>query len=227
MADPKSKFFRDKYSARAQGCAFCGHLGHYIHSCPAAEEYVNTGHVKIINRCLYLPTGQPILNDERGLGLKAGVNVWIAANQQYSSTPRVPTVQCDPPPHNTTSFSFEVIPDPAVPTGAYITEADVDSDTGGRDNYPIELYNMFEVFATKKTDMAPLKTSMISAPSLTPAAPAPISVPSVPNSCTLQYRYQASVENQFLTRSCQHTFLPPALPFTKSSWSAFVPFVRN
>jgi hypothetical protein len=40
-------------SARAQGCAFCGHLGHRIHTVPAAEgrisEYVNTGRVRIIN----------------------------------------------------------------------------------------------------------------------------------------------------------------------------------
>jgi hypothetical protein len=78
--DPKSEFFHDKYSAHAQGCAFCGHLGHHIHSCPAAEEYMDTGHVKIINCHLYLPTGQPIPNDGWGLGLKAGVDTWLAAN---------------------------------------------------------------------------------------------------------------------------------------------------
>ncbi len=57
-----------------QGCAFCGHLGHHIHSYPTAKEYVDTGHVKIINHRLYLPTGQPILNDGYGQGLKAGVD---------------------------------------------------------------------------------------------------------------------------------------------------------
>ncbi len=59
----KSDFF---HSAHAQGCAFCRHLGHCIHSCPAAEEYVDTGHVKTINCRLYLPTGQPIPNDGHG-----------------------------------------------------------------------------------------------------------------------------------------------------------------
>src|SRR6266576_2089926 len=93
----KSDFFR---SAHAQGCAFYGHLGHHIHSCPAAEEYVDTGHVKIINCCLYLPTGQPILNDGHGQGLKAGVNAWLAANTQYSSTMTVPMVHHDLSPHN-------------------------------------------------------------------------------------------------------------------------------
>ena len=48
--------------------------GHPIHSCPAIEEYVETGHLRIVNRCLYLPTGQPILDDRPGLGLKAGVD---------------------------------------------------------------------------------------------------------------------------------------------------------
>src|SRR6266566_823196 len=134
----KSDFFR---SAHAQGCAFCGHLGHHIHSYPTAKEYVDTGHVKIINRRLYLPTGQPILNDGCGQGLKACVDAWLAANTQYSSTMTVPTVQCDPPPHNAASFSFEVLPDPdpVVSTGAYIIEADADSDTGSKDNYLAEL----------------------------------------------------------------------------------------
>ncbi len=68
--DSKTEFFSGKYSMRAQGCAFCGHLRHRINSCPAAEEYVDTGRVKIINQRLFLPTGQPIPNDGHGLGLK-------------------------------------------------------------------------------------------------------------------------------------------------------------
>jgi hypothetical protein len=95
---------------------------------------VDTGRVKIINRRLYLPTGEFIPNDGRGLGLKAGVDAWLAANPQYCSTSSAPTMQRDPPPH-AASYSFEVIPDSAVLKGAYITEADTDSDTGGGDSY--------------------------------------------------------------------------------------------
>jgi hypothetical protein len=98
-ADTKTDFFYGRYSARAKGCTFCGHLGHRIHSCPAAEEYVDNGRVKIINRRLYLPTGQPIPNDGRGLGLKAGVDAWLAAT--------VPTVQRD------SRAAIEVPPNPA------------------------------------------------------------------------------------------------------------------
>ena len=118
---------------------------------PAAEEYVDTGHVRIINRCLYLPTGQPILNDGHGLGLKADVDAWIAANQQYFSTLTAPTMQCDAPPH-VANMCFKISPKPEVPvsTGAYITETDVDPEMDSKDNYPSELYDMFEVFAIRK-----------------------------------------------------------------------------
>jgi len=121
----------------------------------------------------------------------------------------VPTVQCDPPPHNAASFSFEVLPDPdpVVSTGAYIIEADADSDTGSKDNYSAMLYNMFEVFVTKKTDPAPSKTSASGTPSLTPAGSTSMSVPSVPNTCAPQYRYQASTEDQFLTKQVMNWIL--------------------
>ena len=64
-SDSASDFFR----TQPRGCAFCGHPIHRIRQCPAAEEYVNTGRVKIFGGRLYLPTGQPIPNDGRGLGM--------------------------------------------------------------------------------------------------------------------------------------------------------------
>ena len=52
----------------------------------------------------------------------------------------MPDPQRDPPPH-VTSYSFEIVPQPTVPTGAYITE-EADSDTGSDDNvYTMELYD--------------------------------------------------------------------------------------
>ena len=197
--NPKAEFFQDKYGMQPQACAFCGHIGHRIRNCPAAEEYVDTGRVKIINRRLYLPTGQFIPNDGRGLGLKAGVDAWLAANQQYCSTSTAPTTQRDPPPH-AASYSFEVIPDAAVLKGAYITEADADSDTGGGDSYPNELYDMFEVFAAKKVDPQPPKAPAPKVPASSAAAPTSTSVAYMPNARTPQYRYQATAEDQHLTK---------------------------
>jgi hypothetical protein len=96
--DSKTEFFSGKYNTWAQGCAFCGHLGHHINACPGAEEYVDTGRVQIVNCHLYLPTGKTIPNDGRGLRIKAGVDAWLTANPQYSATLTASTRQCDPPP---------------------------------------------------------------------------------------------------------------------------------
>ena len=52
VADPKESFLSNRKNARTRGCAFCGLLGHRIHGCPAADEYVNTGRVKIVNNRL-------------------------------------------------------------------------------------------------------------------------------------------------------------------------------
>ena len=198
--NPKAEFFWDKYGMQPQACAFCGHIGHRIRNCPAAEEYVDTGRVKIINRCLYLPTSEFIPNDGHGLGLKAGVDAWLAANPQYCSTSSAPTMQCDPLPH-AASYSFEVIPDLAVLKGAYITEADTDSDTGGGNSYPNELYDMFEVFATRKADPPPPKVPAPKVPASSAVAPTTTSsAPYIPNARTPQYRYQATAKDQHLTK---------------------------
>lgn len=141
---PKTDFFH----ARPQGCTFCGHLGHRIHACPGAEEYINSSHIQIINRRLYLPTGKPIPYDGRGLGLKASVDTWLAANQQFSSSGASTALQRDRPPHQA-SFSFEVIPEPSAPKGTYITEADLDEDAS-IDNYPTELYDILRSSLRRK-----------------------------------------------------------------------------
>ena len=200
--NPKTDFFRDKYSVRAQGCAFCGHLGHCIHACLMAEEYVDTGQVKIINHHLYLSTSELIPNDGHGLGLKAGVDAWLVANPQYSSIATALTwiKQCDPPPH-TASFSVKVLLEPVASTGIYIIEADSEADTGSDDKYSNKLFNMFEVFATWKMDNIPQKASAFSTPIL---AVLPVhtsaSVPLMHNAHLSQYRYQTSAEDQFLTK---------------------------
>ncbi len=179
-------------------------IGHCIHSCPAAEEYVDTGHVKIINNWLFLPTGQPIPNDGHGLGLQVSIDTWLSANVQPFSDTTTQTPQRDMPPH-ATSYSFEIILEPAVSTGAYITE-EADSDAGdGGDEYTTELYDMYEVFAMKKKDSKPSKASTVppaklpSPPPLPPTPAAPVA-PSTSTGRTPQYRYQASAEDQALTK---------------------------
>jgi hypothetical protein len=176
-------------------------LGHRIRGCPAAEEYYQTGRVKIVSNRLHLPTGEPIPNDGRGLGLKASLDAWLAANAQPSSDTTMPAPQHDPPPH-TTSYSFEILPEPAVPTGAYITE-EADLDSGSDDNaYSSELYDMYEVFATKKKDSKPPKAP-VPAPTSPPTRPPVAAAPPVSSTSmgrTPQYRYQASAEDQALTK---------------------------
>ena len=198
-ADAKTDYFRAKYSAQARGCAFCSYLGHRIYSCSVAEEYVDTGRVKVINRRLYLPTGHPIPNDGRGLGLKAGVDAWLAANKQYSSTSTATTVQYDPPPH-TASLSSEVLTGSAAFTGVCVTEADADSDTGNSDDHPNEQYNMSEVSETRKTDPAPSRVPAPNTPSPTPTASTSTFAPPAHDACATQYRYEASAEDQALTK---------------------------
>ncbi|KAI9437811.1 hypothetical protein BJY52DRAFT_1196292 [Lactarius psammicola] len=166
----------------------------------AAEEYVDTGRVKIVNNRLFLPTGQPIPNDGHGLGLQASIDAWLSANVQSSSDTATPTLQRDAPPH-TTSYSFEIVPEPVVSTGAYITE-EVDSDTGDSDkNYTTDFYDMYEVFSTKKKDSRPFKpaTTPTNPPSPPPAPVAP-SATSTSTSRVPQYRYQATAEDQALTK---------------------------
>src|ERR1700744_572510 len=137
---------------------FCGMLGHRVRGCPAAEEYYRTNRLKVIDGRLHLTTGEPIPNDGRGQGLKASLDAWLAANKQAPSGTTTSTPQRDPPPH-TKSYSVEILPEPTMATGAYIAE-EADSDGDAEDDmYTTELYDMFEVFATKKKDPKPPKAS--------------------------------------------------------------------
>ena len=139
-------------------------------------------------------------------------------------------LQCDLPPH-TTSYSFEIVAEPAVSAGAYITK-ETDSDTGGDDNeYTTELYNMYEVFATRKKDLKPSKAP-VSTQESPPSLPPAVSMPPAPLTSTghtLQYRYQASAEDQALMKELLgwilkgklDTIIPAHIfavnpPFTKS-----------
>ena len=138
-SDPsKASFFRRNIS---EGCAFCLNSAHRVRQCPIAEEYYNSGRVKIINERIHLPNGQPIPNDGSNRGLRHAIDTWSA--QQSSSTTR------DPPPH--TSFAIQacnVHPQPT--TEAHIVEVsdqepDDLSSEGEEDGLDI-----FGVFAAEK-----------------------------------------------------------------------------
>lgn len=99
VADSGSALFSDRRNgARTRGCAFCGLLAHRIHGCATARQYADTGRVKIVNNRLHLPTGQPIPNDGRGLGLQASVDAWLSTNKQPFSDTTASNVQRDEPP---------------------------------------------------------------------------------------------------------------------------------
>ncbi len=101
-------------------CVFCNQSGHLVRGCPAAEEYVNTGRVQTINNWLYLPTGQPIPNDGRGVGLQASVDMTpgfalilstILQRRHIFRFPARPTPSL-------CKLQFEIIPEPARITDA-------------------------------------------------------------------------------------------------------------
>ena len=217
-------FFSERNGARSRGCMFCGMLGHRVRGCPAAEEYYRTNRLKVIDGRLHLPTGEPIPNDGRGQGLKASLDAWLAANTQVPTS----TPQRDPPPH-TTSYSFEISPEPPVATGAYIAE-EADSDSGDEDDvYTSELYDMYEVFAAKKKDSGPSKTP--ASTQVNPPPPPSSKVPPVPPtpiSRTPQYRYQASAEDQALTKELLDCILKGTLDkVTPAHILAASPLVRK
>ena len=158
-------FFRDRNGVQSRGCAFCGMLGHRIRGCPVAQEYVNAGRVKIVGNRLHLPTGQPIPNDGRGVGLKTSVDSWLAANAQLSNE-AISTAQRDSPPH-ITSYGFKIISESTSPVGAYISDLGADNDA-----YTSGLYDMYDVSATKKDSSQGSAAAAAAAPSH-PSLPTP------------------------------------------------------
>ena len=221
-------FFSERNGARSRGCMFCGMLGHRVRGCLAGEEYYRTDRLKIIDGRLHLPTGKPIPNDSCGQGLKASLDAWLAANTQAPGSATTSTPQCDPLPH-TTSYSFEISPEPPIPTGAYIAE-EADSDSGIEDDmYTSELYDMYEVFAAKKKDSRPSKTPAQSQanPPPPPSTTVP-PVPPTPTGRTPQYRYQASAEDQALTKELLEYILKGTLDkVTPAHILAASPLVRK
>jgi hypothetical protein len=127
-----SSFFH--HPAHTDCCTFCAQCSHMVHSCPTAKEYMHTGCMLIKNDHLHLPTGESILNDSSGHGLKSTINSWLVANsttcpgEPLAAPPSqaVPVLQLDAHPH--LMLSFEVVW-PAVPCAYVMSVADPEDDS--------------------------------------------------------------------------------------------------
>jgi hypothetical protein len=139
-SDPSSKaaFFRRDTT---EGCAFCLNPAHRVRRCPVAEEYFDSGRIKIINERIYLPNGQPVPNDRSNRGLQHAIDTWLT--QQPSTTTR------DPPPH--TSFAIQTYAaHPQSIARAHIVEIpDLDSGISDSESEEDGL-DIFGVFAAEK-----------------------------------------------------------------------------
>ena len=132
-------------------------------------------------------------------------------------------------PSYVANMCFEISPEPEVPvsTGAYITETDMDLEMDSKDNYPSELYDMFEVFAIRKTNPAP---STIPAPAVLLASAASMTTlfPLTHHMRTPQYRYQASAEDQALIKQAMDWFLKGKLDqITQAHVLAISPLIHK
>ncbi len=212
LSSEASAFFRRQ--PRIDGCAFCTQSGHIVRNCPGAMEYVKTGRATIQNSRVHLPNGQPILNDGSGRGLKHGIDTWLAANSTPASDPTSTTIQPtmpipfqhDAPPH--TALSFE-----AIQSEVHMAQI---TDTAGPEDAPndsslddedAELYNLYEVLATERSDRKKRDTrpprAQDTASSLKPAMITPPAAPAQPPANATrsapQYHYQSNAKDQKLT----------------------------
>ena len=181
---------------RTDGCAFCAKPGHRVCGCPAAQEYICTGHAIIKNDRICLPTGHPIPNDGSRRGLKHGIDTWLAASSATTgelsatiSQPQITTaLQRDPLPH--IALALEIVPD---------NRDDEESDDSSNE----EIYNMYEVLAAeqKKHDTRPSKLPEATPQSIaTTSIAAPVThPPGISNAQSMQYQFQSGAEDQKLT----------------------------
>src|SRR5258707_12349959 len=154
-------------------------------------EYVKTGRATIQNSRVLLPNGQPIPNDCSGRGLKHSIDTWLAANAAPTSDPTSATIQPtmpipfqrDAPPH--TALSFD-----AIQSEVHIAQI---TDTAGPEDAPndsslddedAEVYNLYEVLATERSDRKKHGTRPLraqdTASSLKPAMITPPAAPAQP-----------------------------------------------
>ena len=106
--------------------------------------------------CIHLPIGQLIPNNGSRHGLKHAIDVWLTANSAPTpdisalTQPSVPTpFHCDPPPH--TVLSFEATQS-EVHMAQIMDTAPEDPPDDNAKNEESELYDLFEVLTTERTD---------------------------------------------------------------------------
>ncbi|KAI9446995.1 hypothetical protein BJY52DRAFT_1313954 [Lactarius psammicola] len=109
----------NRNGAQIHSCTFHGQLVHHIYGYPTAEY----DRVKIIDNRLHLPMGQPIPNDGCGLDLQVSVD---ACKRQQAVTPAKLRHRPSAPLGRS---QFRGHSEPASSTGAYVIEAEANSDT--------------------------------------------------------------------------------------------------
>ncbi|KAH9076953.1 hypothetical protein EDB83DRAFT_2671667 [Lactarius deliciosus] len=154
------------------------------------EQHTNPGTLR--HHPIFL---QPIPNDGRVLGLQRSVDAWLSANKQPPSDSTTSTFQHDAPSH-APSYGFRMIPELAIPTGAYVTE-EVDSDVDIDDECTTELYDMYKVSneegpqATKDASVS--CEAALSTPHISYVVGTPTSAGRIP-------QYRISAKDQALTK---------------------------
>jgi hypothetical protein len=173
----------------SDGCAFCTQKGHRLHECPAAEEYVNSRRVLIVNHQIHLPNGQLVPNNGTGRGIKASIDNWLTT--QYPSQVVAPTAWVE-----------EVVE-------AHILQIVEFSSPLPDDESEDEAMDIFEVFAAQKRKRegkaAKLPELIKPAVQTMPAPPPTIQAKllTTQNKPGPQYCYQATVEDQCLVLELQ------------------------
>ena len=188
------------------GCAFCTLLGHLLQSCTTAIKYINSRCIMVKDSHIHLPNGQLIPNNGSGHGLKHAIDAWLTANSAPTSDisaliqPSVPTpFHHDPPPH--TALSFKAVQS-EVHMAQITDTAPEDPPDDNAKNKESELYDLFEVLTTERTDWKKCNTQLPQPQTMPPPPQLPVKISTTApplNTLQLQFCYQSNAEDQKLT----------------------------
>ena len=192
-------FFRPR--PRVEGCAFCAQAGHRLRECRIAQEYIASGRAIIKEERIHLPDGQRVPNDGTGRGIKASIDIWLAAQTLVPPVAVPPQTQAaltrDPPPQSSLKFStrgssasrIEEVTEAHIFQVAQVAapKSDTESET--------EEMDIFEVYATekKKREDKAAKLPELVQPQTQDTRPKPAGPRPGP-----QYQYQSTAEDQRL-----------------------------
>jgi hypothetical protein len=207
-----------------EGCVFCLNLGHQIHFCPVAQEYISTGCAKIMDDRMHLPNGRGIPNDGLGRGLKAGIDDWLAAQSAPSpSAPICTAFVYDSPPHLdhpcTPSACIEEVVESNLLQILAVTELEIEPVSNSGEDLG-DVFNIFTAERWKKHDDRATKLPELASP--TPPIPSSLShsIPDAPSrtptasKASPQYHYHSDAKDQHVVMELQSLLLEGKLSLT-------------